>query len=467
MLCKWWRSTQHNGVFFGGFCVGVVVLLRLVGAAHIPLVPDEAYYWLWSRHLQWGYVDHPFMVAFWVRLGTTLWGDTAFGVRFAGLLSFGLANLFIFFAARQFFPSQTAVGSRAVWLLNGTLMASIGLIPMTPDVPLFMFLSMALWALAHALRSRGAWRWWALCGVSLGLAVDSKYTACLWGVGLVGYVLLSGGGLWRLVGPWLGGCCAGVMILPTLWWNAHHHWAGLLKQGGRALQWQPERAGQFLGELFIGQLALITPWIAGLCCIGLWRVRHSRASVLLWLSVPMMVIFFLHGMGDRVQANWVWVLYPPLILAGAGYGGRIKGAVMMGAVGSFIIYLQALTGLLPLPAHWDPIARLSAGWQRLAIEVATQARARGDSVVVVRDYALASILAFQKPDGIKIMGLDSRWAYLQGMPQISVQKALFIKDAHYAFAQTDMWRVERYKNRMPVRAYRLEIRQVPSGWQIR
>ena len=49
-----------------------LTLLRLVIAAVLPLIPDEAYYWIWSRHLQTGYFDHPPMVAVWIRAGTTL-----------------------------------------------------------------------------------------------------------------------------------------------------------------------------------------------------------------------------------------------------------------------------------------------------------------------------------------------------------------------------------------------------------
>ena len=40
-----------------------LVALRLVAAAWTPLTFDEAYYWIWSKHLAGGYYDHPPMVA--------------------------------------------------------------------------------------------------------------------------------------------------------------------------------------------------------------------------------------------------------------------------------------------------------------------------------------------------------------------------------------------------------------------
>ena len=61
--------------------------LRLLAAAWTPLTFDEAYYWLWSKHLAGGYYDHPPMVALVIRAGTMIAGDTEFGVRLVSVLS--------------------------------------------------------------------------------------------------------------------------------------------------------------------------------------------------------------------------------------------------------------------------------------------------------------------------------------------------------------------------------------------
>ena len=61
----------------GGCCL----VLRAVLAALLPLSADEAYYWLWSRHLAAGYFDHPPAIAWLIRAGTSLFGDTPLGVR--------------------------------------------------------------------------------------------------------------------------------------------------------------------------------------------------------------------------------------------------------------------------------------------------------------------------------------------------------------------------------------------------
>jgi 4-amino-4-deoxy-L-arabinose transferase-like glycosyltransferase len=55
-----------------------LLVLRLLAAAWTPLTFDEAYYWIWSKHLAGGYYDHPPMVALVIRAGTMIAGDTEF-----------------------------------------------------------------------------------------------------------------------------------------------------------------------------------------------------------------------------------------------------------------------------------------------------------------------------------------------------------------------------------------------------
>src|SRR5881392_628474 len=66
--------------------VVALVALRLVAAAWTPLTFDEAYYWMWSKHLAGGYYDHPPGVAAVIRLGTVIAGDTELGVRLVSVL---------------------------------------------------------------------------------------------------------------------------------------------------------------------------------------------------------------------------------------------------------------------------------------------------------------------------------------------------------------------------------------------
>src|SRR6202011_3184954 len=66
--------------------IAALVVLRLVAAAFTPITFDEAYYWMWSKSLAGGYYDHPPMVAYVIRAGTMIAGDTELGVRLVSIL---------------------------------------------------------------------------------------------------------------------------------------------------------------------------------------------------------------------------------------------------------------------------------------------------------------------------------------------------------------------------------------------
>src|SRR5690242_21198188 len=61
--------------------------LRIAYACLIDLRTDEAYYWTWSKENALSFLDHPPMIAWFIRFGTAIFGDTNLGVRFAGILA--------------------------------------------------------------------------------------------------------------------------------------------------------------------------------------------------------------------------------------------------------------------------------------------------------------------------------------------------------------------------------------------
>src|SRR5215471_11492059 len=159
--------------------VAALVALRLVAAAFTPLTFDEAYYWMWSRHLAGGYYDHPPMVAFVIRAGTAIAGDTELGVRLVSIL-LALPMSFAIWRAAEILFGGTRVAASAVVLLNVTLMAAVGTLIVTPDAPLLVASSFVLFFLAKVLETgRGAW--WLAVGAAIGCALLSKYTALVVG----------------------------------------------------------------------------------------------------------------------------------------------------------------------------------------------------------------------------------------------------------------------------------------------
>lgn len=392
--------------------LAALTLVRLLVAAAAPLSPDEAYYWVWSRALAPGYLDHPPMVALWVRAGTWLAGETPLGVRLLGPFAAALGSVLVAKAAEDLLPGRGA-GLRAAALLNATLLLSVGAVTMTPDTPLLLFWTAALWALARLLRT-GQGVWWLAAGASAGLALTSKYTAALLGAGILLWLLfVPAMRRWLATAwPWAGGALAAALFAPVVAWNAAHGWASFAKQGGRAGDWAPAQALRYLGELVGGQAGLATPLVFVLCIAGtvaaVRQVRDPAWALLAALIVPGAAVFLQHALGNRVQANWPAILYPAACVAAAGLGGWLwRPAVALGLAMLALVYLQAAAAPFALPRRLDITLVRMAGWDRLAHDAA-RLRAPGDGFVAAESYGLAALLAFYG-SAAPVLGAEERW----------------------------------------------------------
>jgi hypothetical protein len=468
---RWHRRDDRRGLELRGLgnlglasavspftaALAAVTAIRLLVAATTPLAPDEAYYWVWSHALATGYLDHPPMVALWIRAGTALVGQTTLGVRLLGPLAAALASWMLFDAARRLFRDRQA-GIMAAALLNGSLLLGVGTVIMTPDSPLLFFWTATLWAMAHVAtgsptkdpskaaspEAGASGSWWLAAGTFAGLALDSKYTALL---------LWTGVGLWTLLvpaaRPWLrrwqpwAACAIGLALFaPVIAWNAGHAWAGFARQGGRVNDWRPARALGFLAELLGGQIGLATPLIWALCMAGLvaairraWQ-RDPAWSLLAALSLPPVLVFLQHAIGDRVQGNWPAIIYPALAIAAAALAVSRRWCITASALGfaiTTLAYIQAATGLIPLPPRLDPVSMRLAGWDALARQIEAAGGAAPAAYVAADGYALASELAWWMPAGVPVMGTDASWT-LTTLPTRSVAgtTGLLVRDARRA-----------------------------------
>ena len=403
--------------------------LRLLLAAILPLAPDEAYYWVWSRSLQPGYLDHPPMVALFIRAGTLVAGETALGVRLLGPLSLALGSVLLARATDLLFPGRGA-GPWAAALLNATLLAGVGAVVMTPDTPLLFFWTLAIWALAKLHRS-GEGRWWLAVGAAAGLALLSKYTALLLGFGILAWLLLHAQGRrWlRRREVWAGGALALGLFAPVLGWNAAHGWVSFAKQGGRTGSGDAADALRFIGELLGGQAGLATPLVFVLCVAGAaaaarhaWRMRDAEALLIAALTLPGAALFLWQASGSRVQGNWPAILYPAAAIGAAalltapGWLRLRVPALALGLAMTGFVYVQAVAAPLALARRHDPTLARLGGWP--AFVAATEAAAQREQAafVAAEEYGLAAILAFGLPPGRMVVAMDSRWGFFRLAP---------------------------------------------------
>ncbi|MFM8755111.1 MAG: glycosyltransferase family 39 protein, partial [Phenylobacterium sp.] len=300
----------------------VLTAARLWAAAAIPLTEDEAYYRLWSQHLHFGYYDHPPMIAWWIRLGTLLAGDTALGVRLLPVLGAAATTWLTADLARRLGGSaRTALIAALAY--NAMLTIGAGGLLATPDAPAIVFWAATLSVLGR-IAAGGNPRLWALAGLTAGLACISKYSALFLAPGVVLWLASSPEGRRRLLTPWPGTAVltAGAVFATNLAWNATNGWLTFEKQFGRVepSQFRPGYLGEFLTTQFI----LLNPLIAVLAGLGLWAAARSRGrvggmdlSLPLLASLPVLAYLALHSLHDRVQAHWPATVFAAFALAAA------------------------------------------------------------------------------------------------------------------------------------------------------
>lgn len=422
--------------------VALAALWRTLLAGLVPLLPDESYYWEWSRRLAGGYFDHPPGIALLIAAGTAWLGPSPAGVRAGPAVAALLTHLVAAGSAWQLAGRGAAgrlAARRAAQLFCLLPIATLGLVLATPDVLLFAAAMVALYgverALASPLRSRVSLAWWLLAGLGLGTAFVAKYTAVLLPFGLVVACLLHPALRVRFTepGPWVASVVALALFAPVVAWNASHDWVSFRFQLGHGFGPGPARGTPISRELEMlgGQAGLATPILFVLLAFVVqgalrsgWRARQSlrptdvttRRFALAVIALTPLLFFALSAWRRPVEANWPAMIYPAALLLLAtsthpmvnGHWWR-RGLLLAGAL-LLLVTGQAWRPLLPLAPRKDPVAR-AHGWTTLAdaVDRARQdafLREGGTPWVAADRYQEASELAFHLPDRPTVFALN-------------------------------------------------------------
>jgi hypothetical protein len=393
----------------------VLVAVRLVCAAVVPLSFDESDYWIWSKHIAGGYLDHPPANPVLIRIGTTLFGNSEFGVRAVGVL-LALAASWAVWRSAEILFKDARIGATAALYFNLTLVMAAGSVLATPDNAVVIAAAFLLLTLCKLLESgRGAW--WLAIGLAFGIGMLSKYTTIFFAVSILAWLLLVPQlRRWLFTPwPWIAAVIALVVFSPTLIWNAQHNWASVHYQYQRLVV--HEWSLRYLGELLLTQIGMATPPIFILGCMGLVALLRgeggSRAARVLINAMiwPIAIYFAWHSLHGRVEGNWPEPIFVPFVIAAAVAVERIKWehawasveswsrrlAVPVGLAIAAGIYLQAVFGIVPLGSI-DPTAlNLGAGWPELAIKMDEWRMRLGAPVVMTTNQRVTGWLSFYLP----------------------------------------------------------------------
>ncbi len=404
--------------------IGLLLLARLayLSGDIIELTEDEAYQWIWSKHLALSYYSKPPMIALLQWTGTHLWGDTGFGVRFLSPVIAALLGLAVVrFMAREV---SARAGFFLLLIVSCTPMLAAGAILMTIDPPLVLFWTLAMIAGWRAVQPDGTTRHWLLAGLWLGLGFLSKYTAaCLLGCWAIYFALAPEARQHlRKPGPWLALVIFALCTVPVLLWNSQNGWITVTHVSENAKldkEWTPTLG--FFVDFTAAETVLLHPifFVAAIwAAMAFWKRRreHPLHVYLFCMGTPLFAGYWLYTLHSRVQPNWIApAIIPMFCLMTAWWHARWRegtrgvtpwlAAAL--ATGAAVVILSHDTGLLNkiaksrLPAKFDPTSR--AQGHENAAELVAKARQRllaegTETFVIAGHYGLTGLLTFYTPE---------------------------------------------------------------------
>ena len=246
----------------------------------LPLTPQEAYYWSWSRDLALSYFDHPPLASYSIWLTTSLVGHSIFGVKLAAVLWYLGFYILVAKLVQEMFEDERLT----FWVLialNASIVFQLYGFVITPDSPLIFAWVACIYAIWQVVRTEQA-RWWYVAGFFMGLSWLGKYSGIMLVPSVLMFVVLSHRQRKWLATPhpYLGSLVAVLVFLPVLVWNIQHDWISFAFQGSRRTSGMDQWELRFAGELLGSQLFILTPYLFVLVVAAVIRYGRSIFSAL-------------------------------------------------------------------------------------------------------------------------------------------------------------------------------------------
>lgn len=283
------------------FFIFILLVINILQSYLTPLVDDEAYYWMWSKQLDFGYFDHPPMIALWIKIGYSIFNNEL-GVR---LLSC-VFNAFAFWFWLQILQPKSDNEKTWFWLLAVSIIIFqvVGFLA-TPDAALFFFGSFYCFALYRFLQ-RNSWLNILLLALAMALAMYSKYHALL-------LILFSTIFIYRKTyfnyKFWISVLVAIFLFAPHLIWQFQHDFISLkyhfFHRNDHTIWKFSMFTNYILGLLFVGNIFIIYHIFKYLH----FKPENDFLKAMRNTALATLLFFFLFSFRTQVQAQWNLIIY--------------------------------------------------------------------------------------------------------------------------------------------------------------
>lgn len=358
-------------------------VLNVLQAAFTYLDPDEAYYWMYTNALDWGYFDHPPAIAVLIKMGYILINNEL-GVRFFVIIT-------------------QLVSFYGIWILVGkpqrkqevwTLIALIISMPMlhvygfvaTPDAPLLLC---TVWFLVQYKRftENDNWLNTLLLGACMAALLYSKYHGIL----LIFFVLLSN--LKLLLHPkfYIASIFGALLFFPHLYWQYVNDFPSFRYHLiGRDDPYELKHTINYI----INQLIIFNPFLFLMFLIALFRQVNKDKLYRAFLFIIFgFWIFFLYATSKgHVEPQWTVVLTIPFIVIAWRYA--VNNLKFSKWIFRFAIITAGMLFIIRVGLlQWNPF-HVKTNFHRVAWISELQEKSSGMPLVFENSYRDPSMYTF-------------------------------------------------------------------------
>jgi hypothetical protein len=312
------------------------LLLNLIQSSITGLFDDESYYWVYSRFLDWGYFDHPPMVALLIKAGYAI-SHSELGVR---LLIALLSTLTLWLIEKLLILKDD--------ILFYTIAISIAVLQLgdfiaVPDIPLLFFTALFFHAYKKFIE-RESIASALLLGICMACLLYSKYHAVL----VILFTVASNPRLLRKSRTYLAVLIAAILYIPHLYWQYAHGFPSVQYHLKERIVSSYEISTTF--EYIFQQLIFVGPASS---IVLLWATFRKRPSneierALKFCSVGFYLFFLLYSLRDPIEANWTFCAFIGVIVLSHQYLTTRKHLRKLVNVLAFITLIIVVGGRLYL-----------------------------------------------------------------------------------------------------------------------
>ncbi|PJB13671.1 MAG: 4-amino-4-deoxy-L-arabinose transferase [Flavobacteriales bacterium CG_4_9_14_3_um_filter_40_17] len=285
--------------------LGLVFIVNLIQAGQTNLLYDEAYYWYFAKDLDWGYFDHPPMVAAWIAIGQ-LFFEKALGIRLLAVLSY-IGTVFLLWKMIDH-PEKRKYLKLFFLIVFGLALFNIYGFFMVPDTPLIFFAALFLYAYKNFLKDE-SWFATLLMGFSMAGLMYSKYHGLL----LIVFVVLSNLKLiWNkkfLVAVVFGL----ILFIPHFYWLYEHDFVSvryhLFERNRRGYRFE-NNVNYLIDQIAVA--GLLSPFVYWSVVKYKWKDVFQKG--LKFVFFGFLLFFLFSSFQKKTQAQWVVLNIFPLII---------------------------------------------------------------------------------------------------------------------------------------------------------